>query len=134
MSYDEKWLREHYARLGKPIPAGMDADAGGEAPKRSKYGNRRTEYKGRVFDSKHEADEYAALELQVRAGALRAVLCQVPFLLPGGVKYVADFVVLNNDGTYSVLDAKSDATRMNSTYRIKKRQMRECLNITIEEV
>ena len=56
------------------------------------------------------------------------------FLLPGGVKYVADFVTLNTDGTWSVLDAKSEATSRDKAYRIKRKLMRECLGIEIEEV
>ena len=62
------------------------------------------------------------------------MLCQVPFLLPGGVKYIADFVVLEKDGTYTVMDAKSEATRKDKTYRLKKRLMRECLGLEIVEV
>ena len=76
---------------------------------------------------------YKELELRVRAGELRGVICQQAFLLPGGVKYIADFVTLNQDGTYSVIDAKSEATRRDKVYRIKRRQMRECLGIEIIE-
>ncbi|NLV59172.1 MAG: DUF1064 domain-containing protein [Clostridiales bacterium] len=105
-----------------------------QPPKRSKYGNKRTELDGQVFDSRHEAQVYEELRLRYLAGELRGILRQMPFLLPGGVRYVADFVILNNDGTYSVLDAKSEATSRDKTYRIKKRQMRECLGIEVQEV
>ena len=64
----------------------------------------------------------------------RQVLCQVPFDLPGGVKYIADFVTLERDGTFTVWDAKSEATARDKAYRIKKRQMKECLGINVQEV
>lgn len=135
LEFDEAWLREYEARtgnraheLGAPEPTAKPMEK-----KRSKYGNRKTEYAGRHFDSVHEAEVYKELELRVRAGELRGVICQQAFLLPGGVKYVADFVTLNTDGTYSVMDAKSEATRRDKVYRVKRRQMRECLGIEIIE-
>ena len=135
LEFDEAWLRDYEARTGKrahelgaPEPTAKPVEK-----KRSKYGNRKTEYAGRRFDSAHEAEVYKELELRVRAGELRGVVCQQAFLLPGGVKYVADFVTLNTDGTYSVIDAKSEATRRDKVYRVKRRQMRECLGIEIIE-
>jgi hypothetical protein len=59
------------------------------------------------------------------------VLEQLPFPLVGGVKYVADFVILHPDGKYEVLDAKGMKT---DVYRIKKRQMKELWKIEIMEV
>ena len=53
--------------------------------------------------------------------------------MPGGVKYVADFVLLHSDGHFTVIDAKSDATRRDRVYRLKKRLMRECLKLEIVE-
>ena len=104
----------------KPSPGPKD--------RRSKFGNIKTEVDGMMLDSKHEAEQYKAFQLQVKGGMYRAVLTQVPFLLPGGVVYKADFVTLNNDGTYTVFDAKSEATRKDKAYRIKNRQMKNCLN------
>ena len=106
----------------------------GPKNRRSKYGNIKTEVNGELADSKHEAECYKAFQLQVKGGLYRAGLCQVPFLLPGGVVYKADFVTLNNDGTYTVFDAKSEATRKDKAYRIKNRQMKNCLNIEIKEI
>lgn len=142
--FTDEWLRDYEKRTGlgehgkanqKPDSAEQKPDSAEQKPKeRSKYGNRRTECSGRVFDSAHEADVYRQLDLRVRAGDLRGVACQQAFLLPGGVKYIADFVTLKNDGTYDVIDAKSEATRRDKVYRIKKRQMREVLGIEIVEV
>ena len=137
LTFTEEWLRDYERRTGKhaheqnggPLPP-----AEGGEKRRSKYGNRKTTYDGRTFDSAHEAEIYRQLELRVRAGELRGVACQVAFILPGGVKYVADFVTLNTDGTWSVLDAKSEATSRDKAYRIKRKLMRECLGIEIEEV
>lgn len=125
--YDEKWLREYSQRTGIKVPEI-------EEQKRPKYGNKKTQLDGMTFDSLHEAEKYKELLLQVKAGETRAVMCQVPFLLPGGTKYIADFVVLENDGRYTVMDAKSAATSKDKVYRLKKRLMRECLGIEIEEV
>lgn len=135
--FTDEWLREYEKRTGlgehgktNQKPASADQ----KPKKRSKYGNKRTEYAGKAFDSAHEAEVYKQLELRVRAGDLRGVICQQAFQLPGGVKYIADFVALKNDGTYDVIDAKSDATRKDKVYRIKRRQMREVLGIEIVEV
>ena len=62
------------------------------------------------------------------------MLCQVVFELPGGIKYIADFVTLEPDGTYRVWDAKSAATARDKVYRLKKRLMRECLGLEITEI
>lgn len=138
MEFDEQWLRDYCRRTGTKFPmagiAGIGFSACGESKRKdSKYGNRKTKANGRVFDSAHEAKAFAEMELAFKAGEIRALMCQVVFLLPGGVRYLADFVTLNNDGTYTVYDAKSDATRKDKVYRIKKRQMRECLGIEIQE-
>ena len=128
--------------------------------RRNKYGNQPTEVNGKKFDSKHEADVYEELRLECLATAQRSNFqfdrlrsqsdlqsetdcnlhkhvglgCQVAFYLPGGVKYIADFVTLEDDGTFTVYDAKSEATRKDKTYRLKKRQMKKCLGIEIREV
>lgn len=135
--FSDEWLRDYEKRtgLGEHGKANQKHDIAEQKPKkRSKYGNKRTEYNGKIFDSAHEADVFRQIDFRVRAGELRGVACQVEFMLPGGVKYRADFVTLKNDGTYDVIDAKSEATRKDKVYRIKRRQMREVLGIEIVEV
>ena len=135
--FTEEWFREYEKRtgLGEHGKANQKPPEADQKPKkRSKYGAKRTECAGRVFDSAHEAEVFRQLDFRVRAGELRGVVCQQPFQLPGGVKYIADFVVLKNDGTYDVIDAKSDATKRDKVYRLKKRQMKEVLGIEIVEV
>ncbi|MFR3797889.1 MAG: DUF1064 domain-containing protein [Christensenellales bacterium] len=103
--------------------------------KRSKYGNRRVEVDGIKFDSQHEATFYQELMLRVRAGELKTVLRQVSFDLPGGIRYVADFVTIAPDmHVEGVYDAKSPATKANRVYINKKKQMKACWGIEIREV
>ena len=59
---------------------------------------------------------------------------QVAFYLPGGIKYLADFVAITKGGGIEVMDAKSEATRRDKVYRLKKRLMKECLGMEIREV
>lgn len=105
-----------------------------EGGKRNKYGNKKVDIEGNRFDSKHEARVYERLRLECLAGEHAGLARQAAFYLPGGVKYMADFVLLEKDGNYRVLDAKSEATKKNAVYRLKKRQMKNCLGVDIEEV
>jgi hypothetical protein len=107
-----------------------------EKPKRAKYGNRKVEVDGLKFDSRHEADYYfGVLVPRVKAGELKCVLRQVPFDLPGGIKYVADFVTVRPDMSIeAVIDAKSEATKQNRVYINKKKQMKAIYGIEIVEV
>lgn len=104
-------------------------------PKRTKYGNRRIEVDGFKFDSIHEADVYRELMIRVKAGELKCVLRQVPFDLPGGIRYFADFVAIGPDMRIEgVYDAKSEATKKNRVYINKKKQMKACWGIDIREI
>lgn len=125
---DEKWLEDYKKRTGQ------SNDTREESGKRNKYGNQRTESGGRKFDSKHEAQVYQELRLRCMAGEFLGLGLQVAFYLPGGIKYVADFVAFLPDGGYVVMDAKSDATRKDKVYCLKKKLMRECLHLEIVEV
>lgn len=115
-------------------------NCGGEAEKpadgrHGKYGNRRVEVDGMKFDSRHEADYYFSTLLPMwKGGALRLLARQVPFDLPGGIRYIADYVTVDMDGRVDVIDAKSEATRRNRVYINKKKQMRAIWGIEISEV
>lgn len=104
--------------------------------RRNKYGNRITYIDGKRFDSIHEAQIYQELKLRVAAGELRCILRQVRFDLAETEKlqYVSDFVIIYPDMRIEVLDAKSEATRKNKVYVIKKKLMREKWGIEIREV
>ncbi len=125
---DEKWLEDYKKRTGQ------SNDTREVSGKRNKYGNQRTESGGWKFDSKHEAQVYQELRLRCMAGEFLGLGLQVAFYLPGGIKYVADFIAFLPDGGYVVMDAKSDATRKDKVYCLKKKLMRECLHLEIVEV
>ena len=117
------------------MQAAAIADDAEKKVKRSKYGNKRVEIDGIKFDSRHEANIYQELMLRVRAGELKTVCRQVKFDLPGGIVYVADFVTIRPDFSIEgVYDAKSPATKQNRVYINKKKQMKACWGIEIQEV
>lgn len=141
---DEKWIKAHQdkARQGQqkaadpaavprnPIPAPVQQ----EPKRRNKYGNEKTEINGERFDSKHEAKIYEELRLRCMAGEYISLARQVAFYLPGNIKYIADFVCMKPDHTSVVFDAKSEATRKDKVYRIKRKLMAAVHKIEILEV
>lgn len=56
-----------------------------------KYGAKRTPYKGKKYDSKLEARYAQKLDILKMSGELLFYLEQVPFKLPGNIKYRVDF-------------------------------------------
>ena len=140
LRWTEDDLKDYQARQKRQalpcvpaVPSGVSV-ADMDRPKRNKYGNRRVEVDGIRFDSQKEARYYEELMLRYRAGDLKLVLLQVPFILPGPVKYYADFLTIDNDGRYEVIDVKSEATRKNRVYINKKKQMKAVWGIEIKEV
>ena len=125
--------RNEQAQTLPPSDEGGVREAGGRREPRPKYGNRRTRLDGITFDSKHESEAYADLKLRQRAGDIAAMAMQVRFRLGERIEYVADFVTIDSAGAH-VIDAKSEATRRDKVYRIKKKLMREKWGIEIEEV
>lgn len=103
--------------------------------KRPKYGNRITVVDGKKFGSQHEADYYfSVLWPRWLAGELVLLARQVPFDLPGGIRYIADFVTVDTAGRVDVIDAKSAITKKNRTYINKRKQMKAIWRIEILEV
>lgn len=140
LRWTEEDLKDYKARQKRQalpcvpaVPSGVSV-ADMDRPKRNKYGNRRVEVDGIRFDSQKEARYYEELMLRYRAGDLKLVLLQVPFILPGPVKYYADFLTIDNDGRFEVIDVKSEATRKNRVYINKKKQMKAVWGIEIKEV
>lgn len=96
--------------------------------KKSKYNNRKTVVDGITFDSKKEADYYCVLKLLKQAGEIRDFGLQPRYELQpafekNGMKYrpityIADFVIVNNDGTAEVVDVKGVETQV---FKIKKK-------------
>ena len=56
---------------------------------------------------------------------------QVPFHLPGGVKYILDFLIFWANGEVTFVDVKGMKTAI---YILKKKQVEDLYKIKIEEV
>jgi len=97
--------------------------------KQSKYRNIRTTSRGITFDSRKEALRYNDLLLLTRIGKISDLQRQVAFeLIPAsgderGVSYRADFVY-QEDGRTVVEDVKSEATRKDRAYIIKRKMFK----------
>ncbi len=98
-------------------------------PRQSKFNNRKVERGGIRYDSLHEYHRHCELMALEMAGEIHDIQLQVKFSIcpkAPGVKgsrerfYIADFVYTRKDGTKVIEDAKSHATRMDKTYRLKK--------------
>ena len=109
---------------------------------RNKYGNRKIEYEGKVFDSKREAMRYKELLTLLRAGKIHDLQTQVKFtLIPSQRRngkvverecaYYADFVYRDENGNKVVEDTKGMRTK---DYVIKRKLMLFVHDIEIQEV
>lgn len=130
LHWTEEEYKEFLARRSrdKPQPEPKPKSAG-------RIPHKRTEVNGMKFDSLHEAGVYQDLLLRQTVGEIRCILRQVPFDLPGGIVYKADFVVIGNDMKIeAVIDAKSEYTKKDRIYINKKKQVQALYGITIEEV
>ncbi len=123
-------LAAHLARLRPTGPV-----------KGSKYGNRRVEVDGIMWDSQHEADRYLALKTLAAAGAIEQLRWKVRFSLECPVEgehestrtvshYVADFVYREH-GQDVVEDTKGYLTPM---YKLKRKWLLKQYGIAIREV
>jgi hypothetical protein len=92
-----------------------------KAPQKNKYRNIKTEIDGIVFDSKKEAEYYQQLKYLKQAGEIRDFGVQQRYELQPKFKkngktyqaitYIADFVIINKDGTTEVVDIKGVETK-----------------------
>lgn len=96
---------------------------------RHKFGARPTEVEGIRFDSKKEARYFQKLRMREAAGEVLFFLRQVPFHLPGGVRYVVDFQEFHADGKVHFVDVKGMET---PEFKAKKKQVEALYPITIE--
>ena len=99
--------------------------------RKHKFNAVRTELDGIIFDSKKEGRYYMELKLRMKSGEILFFLRQVPFDLPGGVKYRIDFQEFHSDGTIHFIDVKGRRTEM---YIAKKKMVEALYPIEIEEV
>ena len=96
---------------------------------RHKFNAVRTEVDRIKFASKKEAAYYSELKLRQKAGEIIFFLRQVPFHLPGGVKYVVDFCEFHKDGTVHFIDVKGIETPM---FKLKRKQVEALYPVEIE--
>lgn len=83
-----------------------------------KYHNTPTEIDGIRFDSKAEAGRYLTLKALKASGNILWFSRQPSFLLPGGVRYMPDFLVCDAAGLIWVEDVKGVETE---AFKIKKK-------------
>lgn len=96
-----------------------------------KYGAKRTKRDEHTFDSKLEARYYDFLRKQEKEGTVVFFLRQVPFHLPGGIRYLADFQVFWDDGEVSFIDVKGRDTPISS---MKRKQVESIYPVDIEVI
>ena len=123
------------------------AESQQNAPKASKYGNKKVEVNGITFDSKREAKRYMELNALERAGEIQNLRRQVKYLLIPSqridgkvvereVTYIADFQYEQNGETI-VEDVKGYRNPSSAGYAkfvIKRKLMLSVWGIRIREV
>jgi hypothetical protein len=94
----------------------------------TKYNSEIIEIDSIKFRSKLEAKYYYTLNELKAHNEIKFFLMQVPIQLTGNVKYVCDFLVFYNDGTYEFVDVKGFETPM---FKLKKKQVEALYPIKI---
>ena|ERR1700684_216322 len=93
-----------------------------------KYRNVPVMVDGIRFDSKLEARRYAQLKQLQMHGQVKWFICQVPFRLPGGITYRADFLVVLHDREIAIEDCKGMLTPVSA---LKIKQVEEIYGIKV---
>ena len=117
-----------------PDVARLNPGVAGEissCPPASKYHNTRTEVRGLIFQSGHEAAVIKGLMLAEEAKQIFGLRLQVRFPLEGNVIYVADATYLDDKLQAHVIDAKGMRTR---EYINKAKQFKARYGQAIEEL
>ena len=83
------------------------------------------------FASKKEMNHYLNLQKLQELGKIVFFLRQAPFHLPGGIKYVCDFMVFWANGTVTFQEVKGFKTEM---YKAKKKLVEHYYPLEIIEV
>lgn len=86
---------------------------------------------GHRFASTLEWSFYKHLQFLQRSGVVVFFLKQVPFHLPGGVKYIVDYVLFMTDGSVRFVDVKGVET---DTFKLKKKMVEDLYPVEIEIV
>lgn len=98
---------------------------------RHKFHAKPTELDGIKFSSKKEAKRYSELKMLKDSSEVLFYLRQVPFHLPGNVRYVCDFMVFWSNGEITIEDVKGMKTDM---YIVKKKILEDTYPIHITEI
>jgi hypothetical protein len=99
-----------------------------EPQKRLKFCNSKVEIDGCMVDSKKESRRYVELKQAQAYGFIHSLQVHPVFVL-SVCKYIA-----NLDGKFIIEDVKSKVTRKISTYRLKKKLMKNELDLEITEI
>lgn len=99
--------------------------------KKSKYRAYKVSVDGHTFDSQKEADYYSQLKLRLQAKEINGFCLQPTFILAPGLKYKADFIIFNTDGSSEVIDVKGFKTK---EYIAKKKVFEDKYNLKITEI
>ena len=148
LRWSAEQLAAHTAKLRKAVDSAPMQAAVDQEPnkRRQKYGNKvTTDADGIKHASKKQATRYRDLGLLLKSGEILMLAREVRFRLPGGVEYRCDHLTANQraievmaslveSGDLVVEDVKSTATRNDKVFKIKAKQMRECLGLPVREV
>ena len=109
----------------------------------NKYHNKKCFYKDMAFDSKKERDYYVILEMMLKNNQITDLKTQVKFELQPSFKfngktirsisYIADFTYIDKKNKLHIIDVKSEATKKDKVYRLKKKMM-QYKGYDIEEI
>jgi hypothetical protein len=99
--------------------------------KKHKYKANKTSIDGHTFDSQKEAEYYCELKNRLKANDIKGFCLQPTFILAAGLKYKADFIIFNNDGTQEIIDVKGFKTK---EYITKKKVFEDKFNLKIKEI
>ena len=124
-----RWTEEQYQKFVKKkkgLPVKPQSKR--KSKRKSKYNNQKTIVDGIKFDSKKEAEYYCQLKLLKQAGEIKDYRLQPRYELQPAfeknskkyraITYIADFAIINNDGTTEVVDIKGVETQ---AFKIKKK-------------
>lgn len=138
MNYFSDWtdedIKKYYARINKNTSKNdfnIKADKLSTQNKKTKYRANKVEIDGIKYDSQKEGDYYNELKLRLKAGEIKGFCRQAEFILAPNLRYKADFIVFNNDGTAEIIDVKGFKTQV---YKDKKKMFEDKFNLKIKEV
>jgi hypothetical protein len=113
----------------------------GARQKRAKYGNKIREVDGLKFDSQKECKRWFELKMLERGGIIRNLQRQVVYsMVVNGHKicdYIADHQyeeISNGKWLRIVEDVKSEATRKERSFLLKRKLLRACHGVTLRVV